>query len=304
MSTVPTPPQVSWLRTLWAGVLSLVFPGLGQIYAGYWWLGIRLYAIVGLASAVLLVALTRLSSPMAAAMIAFIALGILIGIAQIVIAVDAARRIRRGYGLRSRPWYQSSWLAVVIMLVLNILIPMGRSWQSFYAASDSNLPTLIRDDVVMADTRNAGSAPAAGDVIIFFPARQPTVHWIKRVVGLPGDRVQLRRGVLFVNGQEARREPAGEYRLFNGRIARQYIETLPNGRRYSILQQTDDGRTNNTAEYVVPPGKLFVLGDNRDDSLDSRDPQMLGDASIASVVGTVGTIYWSSDLSRILTPVN
>jgi signal peptidase I len=305
MSETQTPSSpAGWPRSLFAGALSFVIPGLGQIFAGAWQLGIRLYLIFGLGGTILIVGFTRLTAPRPAMLVVFALLTIGFGIAQLAIAADATRRVRRGYERPRRSWYQSTLLDAVTMLTINGLIVSNIGWQSFHAASGSNLPTLVVGDYMMADTRSQGTMPALGDMVVFRPTGSPEVHWVKRVVGLPGDRVQMRGGVLFLNGKEVQREAAGEYALgFRGKV-RKYVETLPNGRRYSILKMTDDGPGNNTSEYLVPPGAFFVLGDHRDDSVDSRHPRSMGAALAANVTGPVRTIYWSQDRSRILTPVD
>ena len=153
------------------------------------------------------------------------------------------------------------------------------------------LPTLQLRDYVMADVRHP--APVAGDVILFRIQRYPNVDYIKRLVGLPGDRVQMRRGVLYLNGAAVPRT------AIDGAAGR-YREILPNGRSYDILQKTENGPLDNTPEFVVPANSLFVLGDNRGDSLDSRAPSQFGFVLQANLVGVAYTVFWSADLSRLL----
>ena len=172
-------------------------------------------------------------------------------------------------------------------------------WRSFHIASGSNMPTLLTTDYVLVDTYHPGSVPAYGDMVVFRHPRDPNVDYIKRVVGLPGDRVQLREGILYLNGKPVPREPkAGA----PGNPAfQQYRETLPNGRAYMILE-TPESTSQSTHEFTVPSGFFFVLGDNRGNSLDSRHKD-LGYVPLANVIGTVRTIYWSNEPARLLSRV-
>jgi signal peptidase I len=127
---------------------------------------------------------------------------------------------------------------------------------------------------------------------VFRHPKDPNVDLIKRVVGLPGDRVQLRDSILHLNGKPVLRDPAGRSK---------FRETLPGGRAYMILE-TPQGAGQNTQEFTVPAGSFFALGDNRGNSLDSRF-DAVGYVPFAHVIGTVRTVYWSSEPSRLLSRV-
>jgi signal peptidase I len=252
--------------------------------------------------------------PTPIALAIFCAVGLLFVIFRITVAVDAVRRTRRRSRERSGPWYRSTWLAAIAMiavwlcLALNIVPGNTPAWHSYWIASASNLPTLSVCDYVMADLYGAGTAPMRGEIAVFRQSRDPNVDYIKRIVGLPGDRVQLRRGVLYLNGQPVPRAEAGTWKAMAGASAppiaafKRYQETLPNGRTYYVLS-SEDGPAESTPEFVVPADSFFVLGDNRDNSLDSRMQDIFGYVKKSSVTGTAHTIYWSSDLSRLFTRV-
>ncbi|HEV3493187.1 MAG TPA: signal peptidase I [Reyranella sp.] len=301
MSDVAAPPRNDWLRASWAGLLSLILPGLGQVYAGAWRLGIILY-IAAFALSLSWIALTWVVLPTPGAVVAS---GCAILLFHLVVAIDAARRVRLRSIAPSNPWYRSTWLAAVVIIAISVGLelsngfPYSPGWRSFHVASSSNMPTLSTTDYVLVDTYHPGSAPGYGDVVVFRHPRDPKVDYIKRAVGLPGDRVQLRDGILYLNGKPVPREP--EAGAADDPAFKQYRETLPNGRAYSVLE-TSESAAQSTEEFNVPPGFFFVLGDNRGNSLDSRYKD-LGYIPIANVIGIVRTIYWTTAPTRLLSRV-
>jgi signal peptidase I len=123
-----------------------------------------------------------------------------------------------------------------------------------------------------------GRDPARGDVIVFRLPRDPDVPYIKRLIGLPGDRVQVKGGAVYVNGKAIPRAAAGiaEDHDDPGRAVPRVIETAPSGKRYVTYGGSADGEGDNTGVYVVPAGTYFFMGDNRDNSADSRWPKETG----------------------------
>jgi signal peptidase I len=124
-------------------------------------------------------------------------------------------------------------------------------------------------------------APNRSDIIVFKLPRDPKVDYIKRLVGLPGDRIQIKAGVVYINGRPMDRQRVGEGTVNEGvgltTPTEVYRETTPEGRSYLTNSYGSNGLAENTGVYVVPPRCYFLLGDNRDDSLDSRfDPDMQG----------------------------
>ena len=121
-------------------------------------------------------------------------------------------------------------------------------------------------------------APRRGDVIVFRLPRDPGQTYVKRLIGLPGDRVQVSGGVISVNGRAIPRAEAGQTQDPDspGVTVTRVWETLPDGRRYLTFERGPDHDGDNTGLHVVPEGHYFAMGDNRDNSLDSRRPQAVG----------------------------
>jgi len=144
--------------------------------------------------------------------------------------------------------------------------------------------------------RLLGSTPDRGDVIV---VRDPAqgINLIKRVVGLPGDRVELREGRLYINGDMIPRESQGEvrYRDREGRAidAAVYLETLPGGETHTIYERSDRAPLDNVGPFNVPENHLFLMGDNRDASLDSRAARGIGYVHRDLVVGKAWTVLFT-----------
>jgi signal peptidase I len=139
--------------------------------------------------------------------------------------------------------------------------------------------------------------PERGDVAVFKYPQDLNVDYIKRVIGLPGDHIQMKQGVLFINGVEVKKErvedyidPQGESGM--GPVVAQFEETLPNGVKYRVLD-FGDTTPDNTDEYVVPADHYFMMGDNRDNSQDSRFLDKVGYVPIENFVGKADVIFFS-----------
>ena len=140
--------------------------------------------------------------------------------------------------------------------------------------------------------------PERGDVLVFRPPTRPRIDFIKRVIGLPGDRVQMREGQLYINGQVIEQEYADMFLdddgiENDGKMIARFVETLPEGQRIKVLKETKLGYANNTWVFEVPEGHYFMMGDNRDNSRDSRFTEEIGFIPEENIVGRADMIFFS-----------
>ena len=192
------------------------------------------------------------------------------------------------------------------------------AFEPFNIPSGSMIPTLLVGDYLFVSKysygysrysmplapnlfsgRIFGRLPERGDVAVFKWPRDNSTDYIKRIVGLPGDHIQMKSGQLYINGALVPRVPEGDYTADdNGQtiVAKEFLETLPNGRKHDILKLYEEGGLNTTQEFVVPPAHVFAMGDNRDMSSDSRDPNGgVGYIPVENLVGRAEFIWLSID---------
>jgi len=133
--------------------------------------------------------------------------------------------------------------------------------------------------------------------VVFASPNNPSVTYVERMVGVGGDRVQMKEGLLYLNGTPVRRERlsdvVGEFCGEPAAATKRWRETLPNGVSYETLDCVDNGSYDNTVEYVVPPGHAFMMGDNRDNSADSRVQTTMGYIPLDHVFGRFSMIFYS-----------
>ena len=140
--------------------------------------------------------------------------------------------------------------------------------------------------------------PKRGDVVVFYlpEVRQ---NYIKRVVGLPGETIQVKRGRLYINDKLVPREPVG-LQKDNGTTMVEYIETLPDGILHRIYERGDDEPLDNTQLFTVPEDHYFMMGDNRDNSQDSRVQGHVGFVPFKNMVGRADRLFYSTNGSAKL----
>jgi signal peptidase I len=209
-----------------------------------------------------------------------------------------------------------AWLIDPLAAVFLVTFATTAIGQPFYVPSGSMEPTLQIGDAVLgskfaygysrysmphglgpaAQTRLFGKLPAHGDVVIFTLPRDPSIIYIKRAIGLPGDRVQMVHGRLMINGHPVPLEAAGTGKVEEAdgylHTIDKFTETLPGGVKHTIFKTRWDGPLDDTQVYIVPAGHIFAMGDNRDNSLDSR---YWGFVPRENIIGKPLIIYWSYD---------
>ena len=241
---------------------------------------------------------------------------------------EADKRKTRPESAR-RTSQDSAWetIKVVIQALLIAFVIRTFFFQPFNIPSGSMIPTLLVGDYLFVNKLSYGygpysfnfginvfgrdlfkfgplpftgryvlaAVPKRGDVVVFKLPTDNDTDYIKRVIGLPGDRIQMRQGTLYINDQPVKRErtedkfaPADTGVRFP---VRQYRETLPNGVTYVTLDLSEHSSGDNTGEFQVPPDHFFMMGDNRDNSTDSRFD--VGYVPYENLVGKATVLFFS-----------
>lgn len=204
-------------------------------------------------------------------------------------------------------------LAVAIALVIRSIF-----LEPFNIPSSSMKPTLLVGDYLFVNKPAYGysrysfpfgiapieqriwaAEPKRGDVIVFARPGNTGIDYIKRVVGMPGETVQVLRGRVFIDGQLVPRELVGEVDVVERDGSSQkmfeYIETLPGGAKHRIYEESDRGALDNTDLYTIPNDHYFVMGDNRDNSQDSRVASVVGPVPFENIVGRADFLFFSTN---------
>ncbi|RFB96880.1 signal peptidase I [Rhizobium leguminosarum bv. trifolii] len=205
-------------------------------------------------------------------------------------------------------------IKVIIQALILAMVIRTVLFQPFTIPSGSMMPTLLVGDYIFVNKfaygyskyslpfspdifsgRLFGADPKRGDIVVFRFPPNPDIDYIKRCIGLPGDHIQVTDGVLYVNGKPVPKVADGtftsDYKLDPGADVPVFRETLDTGKTYDTLDQSPVSRGDNTREFIVPEGHYFMMGDNRDNSLDSRFD--VGFVPAENLVGRASVIFFS-----------
>jgi signal peptidase I len=222
----------------------------------------------------------------------------------------------------AKPSQKSAFWENVQTVLLALVLAMGIRFavaQPFRIPSGSMQPTLLVGDYILVTKwsygysrfsieplnfgfphgRLLGHEPKRGDVIVFRPPPDESKDFVKRLVGLPGDTIQVRNSELYINGVVTPRQYIGmtPFKDEHGDVDEiaEYRETMPNGVSYITFDRTLNGPLDNTGVYRVPAGHYFFMGDDRDNSADSRVPSVVGYVPAENLVGHAQFVVVSWD---------
>ncbi len=251
--------------------------------------------------------------------------GVIGGVAlmHLMAVIHGSMEARRLNGAKPSAWF-ARWYAVVGLAVIlpNLITTLNNSflWEAFSLPSGSMKPNLRPGDMVYVSKYAYGysrhslpfspdifserlffTAPEYGDIAVFKRPPDNNIEYLKRIVGLPGDRIQVIDGILHINGEAVARTeielaPGEKAGLSHTPNLKRYRERLPGGAEHDIYEVGDNLRFDNTRLFEVPEGHYFAMGDNRDNSLDSRS---LGPIPAENLVGRLALIFWNDEQQRV-----
>ena len=208
---------------------------------------------------------------------------------------------------------RSGMIAILLALIVRTFL-----FEPFNIPSSSMVPNLLVGDYLFIskysygysrhsfpfgiagfDGRINASLPHRGDVIVFKLPTNTNIDYIKRLIGMPGDTIQMINGRLYINDEIVPREAKGmiEYKKEGGLTTKvmKYVETLPGGTEHTIYEESDHGQLDNTEKYKIPEGHYFMMGDNRDNSQDSRVQALVGYVPYDNLEGRAEFLFFSTD---------
>ncbi len=217
-------------------------------------------------------------------------------------------------------FFRSLLWAIVIAVIFRSFL-----FEPFRIPSGSMIPTLQIGDYLFTSKYSYGFSrysfpfgiplfegrifakmPKRGDIIVFKGVRDTENFYIKRLIGLPGDEVQLKRGIVYINNVPLKRELKGEFikpaKFGDEHTFTEYLESMEGGPTYTILQSNSSNRDafpDETQVYKVPENEFFFMGDNRNNSIDSRFLNEMGYIPFDRLVGRADYLLWTTDFSIV-----
>uniref|UniRef100_A0A3B0JBW4 Signal peptidase I n=1 Tax=Wolbachia endosymbiont of Aleurodicus dispersus TaxID=1288877 RepID=A0A3B0JBW4_9RICK len=224
------------------------------------------------------------------------------------------KKLRESRIARTRKFLSSLFFLLLIALSIRSFL-----FEPFHIPSGSMKSTLLEGDYIFTSKYSYGyskhsfpfspnifsgrifyTPPERGDIIVFKPTRNDSIRFVKRVIGISGDKVQMIEGELYLNDQKVKWQQIESFFDYESKrnIAR-YIETLPSGKEHEILIDNLSNKLSyNTPVYYVPNDQFFVMGDNRNNSFDSRFPE-IGFIPAENIIGRVNMVGLSFKLSKV-----
>jgi signal peptidase I len=204
------------------------------------------------------------------------------------------------------------WAVLLATIIRSFL------YEPFNIPSSSMKPTLLIGDYLFVSKPSYGYSkysfpfspdiiegriwgddkPQRGDVIVFRNPQQTNIDYIKRVVAMPGETVQMQQGRLYINDELVKRDFVKRLDVDESGAKVEmllYKETLPGGTEHFIYEETDNGALDNTGKFTVPEGHYFMMGDNRDNSQDSRVTQSVGPVPLENMIGKANIVFFSTN---------
>jgi signal peptidase I len=276
-----------------AVILSIAATGLGHVYCGNLTKGLGLFFISFVFAPVIVTGIQSMSSPLSL-VLAILSVLFLVGV-FVYAAVDAyflAKRTPSPYPLKEF----NRWYIYLMLIVVSVSYPTSVSnsirdhiIQAFKIPSTSMAPSILKGDhVLLNKSIYTLQSPKRGDVVVFVNPNDRRKHWIKRIVALPNDTVEIRNNILLINDVPLTRKPSSkaEPTEIKGRVVPSEMEEMNGGARYRIMPNHKGGA--GFPRTKIPNGHCFVLGDNRGNSVDSRH---FGPVPLRDVMGRVDFIY-------------
>lgn len=232
---------------------------------------------------------------------------------QVIYKKIKLEKLRESRIARTRKFLSSLFFLLLIALSIRSFL-----FEPFHIPSGSMKSTLLEGDYIFTSKYSYGyskhsfpfspnifsgrifyTPPERGDVIVFKPTKNDSIRFVKRVIGIPGDKVQMIEGELYLNDQKVeQRQIESFFDYESKRDITRYIEILPSDKKHEILIDSASNKLSHTPVYYVPDDQFFVMGDNRNNSFDSRFPE-IGFIPAENIIGRVKMVGLSFKLGKV-----